>query len=139
MKYWWLLFIFACGKAPQKIDPAFNKYVNSFESTYNTKVKVDIGFAIQPEPRVGVCYTQNGVGKLINIDPVYWNQLDEDGRELLMYHEFGHCVLGRSHRSDYIDMSGDYLPASIMNPYMFSSQMYSKHKTYYEEELAQHE
>jgi hypothetical protein len=139
MRYWWLLFIFGCGKAPIQIDPAFNKYVASFEATYNVKVQVNITFKAQPEPRVGVCYTQNGVGKLINIDPVYWSQIDEEGKELLMYHEFGHCVLGRSHRSDYMNMDGDYVPASIMNPYMFSSYMYSKHRKHYENELAQHE
>jgi hypothetical protein len=137
-RYLWLLIFTACGNTSNQVDPEFNKYIELFEKTYNLKISLNMSFAAQPYPRVGVCYTQNGKGKLIQIDRDYWNQIDDDAKELLMFHEFGHCVLGRDHRSDYMQVDGFVVPASIMNPYMFSSTVYSKNRDYYEKELAEH-
>jgi hypothetical protein len=40
---------------------------------------------------------RGGSDKIIRVDPVKWETLTEAQREVLMYHEFGHCLLDKDH------------------------------------------
>lgn len=61
-----------------------------------------IGFAQLDSLNVttaGKCYGLPGGDILIDVDE--WESSDEVRRELLMFHELGHCVLGRHHTNPY--------------------------------------
>ncbi len=50
---------------------------------------------------------------VLSNDPYCWQELTPEDREELVFHELGHCVLGRTaHRNDRLP-NGDY--ASLMN------------------------
>ena len=37
---------------------------------------------------------------LIKLDPFIWKQMNDRQREMLVFHELGHCVLGRKHKNE---------------------------------------
>lgn len=49
---------------------------------------------------VGQCLTYTGGLRKINIDEDYWRKSDVIDREFLIFHELGHCILGRAHADD---------------------------------------
>src|ERR1700734_3785043 len=79
----------------------FNFYVESFkEAGESVGVKVDmkntqIDFVDRlPEAWVGLCLPEE---RHVYVDLHYWLRTDETHREQLIWHELGHCVLGREH------------------------------------------
>ena len=46
---------------------------------------------------VGQCLTFSGDRRTINIDVDYWEKSSGLEKEFLIFHELGHCVLGRVH------------------------------------------
>ena len=68
-----------------------------------------------------VCWSNNGIGQKVEIRRSRWNDLSEESREQLIYHELGHCVLNKEHHNGYEDGStGYWCPSSIMNPFTFT-------------------
>jgi hypothetical protein len=49
----------------------------------------------------GVCSTNNRGLRHITIDQNFWNKASSYTREMIVFHELGHCVLGRGHREDF--------------------------------------
>ncbi len=130
----------ACGRAPQlEIDPELVPYVSSFEQVsveQGAPVKIQdliAGFGELDNPRSnGVCELQNGEAPKIIIARVKWDRMSAEKRESLMFHELGHCILGRKHEPA---TTPDGIPASIMNPYSLDSFTYSLNRVYYIAEL----
>lgn len=58
-------------------------------------VKVEFAEIEDPEI-VGLC---RHLGLKITIDPIWWSRANDAKRRWLVYHELGHCVLGREHRN----------------------------------------
>jgi hypothetical protein len=51
------------------------------------------------------------------VDKEYWGRLSDDERKLLIFHELGHCVLGRKHVPTFhSDENYVFTPDSIMYP-----------------------
>lgn len=99
-------------------DPYFNQYVETFERLTNTKVVSKINFKKLDGTAVASCTTAKifVIGDIINyiyVDPDDWVLMTPEQRTLLMWHEFGHCVLGLGH-NDKIDSSTG-CPLSLMN------------------------
>lgn len=82
---------------------------------------------------VGFCDTLGET--LIAIDFEAWQSLSGLEREQLVFHELGHCVLGRPDT----DEIKDNLPSSIMHLNMIDEQVYSKNRAEYLEELFSNE
>jgi hypothetical protein len=60
----------------------------------------------------------------------YWNAASESRREALLYHELGHCVLGRSHTGGWSDEIDG--PKSVMVPDADLISFYwPAHRAYY--------
>lgn len=81
----------------------------------------------------GQC-TESATRQEILINASYWNELDEFQRELLVYHELGHCVLRLSHDESIATIAGESVPASIMHPhvmYMLSPEAFAKNSDGY--------
>ncbi len=68
----------------------------------------------------------------IRINPDQWQTLGETGRQILLFHELGHCVLNRDHRTDRRE---DRSPASIMFPSLLNPIVYRRDREYYQHEL----
>lgn len=61
---------------------------------------------------VGQCASLTDGSREVRIDENYWNRSSNLSREFVIFHELGHCVLGRSHVDD-ADRNGTC--QSIMN------------------------
>ena len=79
----------------------------------------------------GYCLIQSDESPTITINETGWATLTETSRTILIHHEMGHCVLGRSH----YDGNTGSRPASIMNTYALPAAYYTAYKSEYLHEL----
>lgn len=121
IKYVIVVLLLSCGERQGFIDPAFSSYVKDFENKIGVKVSnVDIRFEALKPPMLGLCITGGGLED-IKIDPISWINMDDLGRELLLYHELGHCVLFMKHNDSRVILEGLNVEGSIMNAYWFGN------------------
>lgn len=134
MRYLLLLWLLSgCAARNYDIDPAFLEYANRWEAIYGVEVETDIRFADLKDNTVGLC--SGGSKKVITIDAEYWNDQTDFGKEELIFHEFGHCLLNLGHDNSLIMMNGVQIPKSIMYPYTIGDAVYAPNRDYYREEL----
>lgn len=117
------VLVAACGRPPlpvYQIETEFQPFVIEFEQAYNVKVNVGIVFndsLAKDQGISGVChsYNTNNIHNWIEIDTNYWNYSNYYGKQQLIYHELGHCVLGLQH-DNRLGTIGIYtnIPLSIM-------------------------
>ena len=60
---------------------------------------------IEQQGTLGQCKSYSNSSKQIVIDQPYWNKADQMEREYVVFHELGHCLLGRDHQ-DSKDSNG---------------------------------
>jgi len=105
--------------------PAFSSYVKQFEdqakvekSDANFKVgDIPINFGDTTEPHYdGVCLIYADGTKEIIIKESWWKQVNPVRRRIMVFHELGHCRLGRTHDSSTVEIDGRQVKTSIMNP-----------------------
>ena len=112
------LFATGCGHAQTvQIDPAVQPYVDRFvaasSTIYDSPVQIDDLIIVIADTlpvtgdSTGVCQTGFGITPTITLLKSYWESMDPElspngdiGREALVFHELGHCVLARPHRND---------------------------------------
>lgn len=115
------------------VDAEFQSHVDKYNKFKEdagkgkTRSDVTILFHSLPSPTIGVCYWMANGDREVYIDPRFWygpytTDLD---RELLIFHELGHCDLDR----DHVD------PSSIMEKYHIGDYLYSLNTDYYAKEL----
>lgn len=131
--------LYGCGHS---IPAEFQPYVNSFvQDSVNqdhpvTINHLDIQFGqITNEQIEGQCNTGFLETPTILIQEDYWNTATEDEKTILMYHELGHCVLGRVHDNNLTGDIFDIHPISIMNWQTVSWQNFEEYKGKYLQEL----
>lgn len=123
-------------------NPVFNSYIKSFEaagskngvSVSASNVPVNFGDTENPNHR-GICATYQDGSKEIIIQKSWWNAQPEDFKESLIYHELGHCVLGRDHDDHTVNIAGQIYKTSMMNTTIISPIHYSPNKDNYHNEL----
>lgn len=134
------LLITACG-VPRSYESHsdFNKYKEKFEQETGVAVSVPIIYdETLSNEYAAVCEIFSDGYKLIRINELYWSYYGESGREELVYHELGHCVLDRDHTEELtIPPAYRYaIPNSIMYPYAFGNSFYYlAFRDHYVEEL----
>ncbi len=111
-----LLVLTACVKDKEEevfVNEEFDYYFQRFETAAAERgLELDIEdltahiSIIQEANVAGVCETAETGERTIRVDNVYWNNADEWEREFVIFHELGHCVLGRGH-TDTQDTNGD--------------------------------
>jgi len=74
---------------------------------------------------IGLCQLGGGP-PTVTIDAEFWDTADADEREVLVFHELGHCLLDRPHVDDHL---------AIMSSYLLSSSYYAANKTALIDEL----
>jgi hypothetical protein len=129
----------SAGTTVLSIPTEFQSYVSDFQqlaADNNTPVTINnlvIQFGtLSQSAEMGECDIAEGTPPTITIDQDYWNSSDENTRKTLIYHELGHCVLHRLHRTSIT--SGGY-PISLMNAYTVSGVVYEAETAYYNQEL----
>lgn len=76
---------------------------------------------------IGLCVKTAGE-ITIYISKTAWNEYDSQQREMLLFHELGHCVLNLEHDKS-LDSAG--VPNDIMYPINFDSIYYFKYRKFY--------
>ncbi len=110
--YLWLFIIVMSGITCRKdnagvieIHPKFQIYVDRFIAEASSRGHQidfsDSGLSIEFRDAVdtetgGVCRGNHQ----IEIEKLYWEDLNDDQKEGLIFHELGHCELNRRHRND---------------------------------------
>lgn len=141
MKYICLVFLLGligCGKEPGNpgevnIDPTFSAYVQKFKDegeSYGLTITIanifiHFGDASQPPNQPGRCDKKDEFKEVI-INKEHWKFYDEFDKQIVIYHELGHCILNRRHRDDII---------SIMNTYKIWSSIYKFNYSKFNHEL----
>lgn len=114
-------------------DDDFTPYVKEFEKACGITSGSIINFGNSFEKHViGYCTPSN---KNIKINRKYWNTADSYERELLIFHELGHCDLNRDHTEGYRDQDPKFIPVSIMGAEIFGANIYMANRDYYIKEL----
>ena len=126
----------------------FVAFLQSFNSLASNSVDgycqmdVDVGFGnlknIDPDNKgegnvIGVCIPTSR--PMILFDRQYWESASPIEREMLAYHEFGHCLLDLEHNEKMMNLNGRQRPESLMYPSIFSQYWYMEMQDYYLAEL----
>jgi hypothetical protein len=146
------LVLTACNSRPNlTTDSDLRRYVEDFQAEAAKRgIKTPTVVAVFADLRheapstegkavLGAC--TNGI---VRIDRTYWTSLvttDAD-REALMYHELGHCALGRGHVEGWItyptpNLKGVvvFIPSSVMRTEFIGGYAWSIARDYYVNEL----
>lgn len=79
------------------VDSFYNRMGNAGLNNYRRKIKIMMDPDL-PRKWGGTCTFQYGdQPAVIKISSYWWYNSDYSRRELVMYHELGHCVLNREH------------------------------------------
>lgn len=91
------------------IDDELSQYFESFREEA-AKYDIDVDYTelridgylqnITERGVAGQCQRFEGGLSAVIVEPSYWNTIDGLEREFLVYHELGHCVLGREHTDE---------------------------------------
>lgn len=126
------------------IDPDLKPYVQLFfEYNYRFGRPIIIDYKnvyiyfhtkIAQEGAAGQCFNSETSFE-VRIDPGDWNAYPKH-REALVFHELGHCILGRGHLDDMVFKESSEMPQSIMHSQWHAYRIFYDHyKNYYLEEL----
>lgn len=133
---------------PKEVEPIVDRFISDY--IYFAKNDLtpyrDLGDAkqnlvirirkIDKPGTVGMCITYPGGFKIITLDSEYWyNTLDEDQKEFLVYHELGHCLLGQDHREEMVESEYGNVKLSIMASIMLPINTYKERRGHYKYEL----
>lgn len=130
MKYLILLILLSsCGTNNVfNINNEALSYVRKFERISKISIKnLIVNVVALDNTKLGQCTP--GSIPLIELNELYWNNGPynrSQDRELLMFHELGHCILGRSHSKD---------TSSIMYPTFIGGDNYINNYNHYISEL----
>lgn len=102
-------------------------FVESFYSAY-AGPELDILYMFIPlEEKAAECVTGDGGVRIINVNSEVWDDLCLYQKKAVVWHELGHCVLGRAHVTQY-DMS-------YMRPQLSSCEFYEENEETLDEEM----
>jgi len=89
---------------------------------------------IQEEGVAGTCHYNSHSSNVITIDLTFWNNASDAVREMVVFHELGHCVLYQGHREE-ANNQGACL--SLMNSGTAGCHVYysEENRDYYLDEL----
>lgn len=129
------LSLVACGAKKGVQDPAVVEYVQRYESTFGRDVSsqtitmVDKIENTSAPGTVGVCFS--GADE-IHILRSYWDKASDLQKQMVVFHELGHCDMHEEHR---VGLQPDNCANSIMYPYTLSDTCYTEHMSDYLKEL----
>lgn len=134
------LILSSCGHSDNTnfVDADLAPYISRFEQDLGVDASnVSASFASLSPPTLALCYQWSDNKNHIDVDLNAWRWMDDLGREQLVYHELGHCVLHQQHENELIVVGdGRTVYGSIMNQYWFGeSWFYSTYRDNYKRAL----
>ena len=119
------------------VDPEIEPYYERWQQRFGGDVwDIPANFAKLSDGRAGTCHVIRRNGRVIHreirLDLRTWDNFSELRREALVWHELGHCLLGRGHLDDWVDGR----PVSVMNTWLLQEHHYEKHYDWYQWELS---
>jgi hypothetical protein len=129
-----------CGLPPIDEEPPgnvpgiFKAYVAIFVQEAATRGQpvdptyLTVEFATLTNRTVGICHSRpSAKTTLIRIDLKAWSEFNDAARELLMFHELGHCLLDLDHTTGR--------PQSVMAPTLMDPAIYWSNRTHLIDEM----
>lgn len=105
------LLITGCGQAKGSdvnVDVELQPYVDSFQTEITVRGvditinQLTITFGDDAGKDAAVCFWKgSGVPRVV-VNRDLWEETNDIDREMLIYHELGHCILGREHNANMI-------------------------------------
>lgn len=122
-------------------DPQFEPWRTQFEANYLAEngtpidtdhIRINLDDSIAECPTcVGACFKW-GTNREIIIIRGFWDNPSNNGfRDMIIYHELGHCALERGHN----DEIHEDVPTSVMNSFLFDFNIYNDFENEYTKEL----
>lgn len=109
------------------IAPEANIYVLDFAKSYGHYISsLQVIFVDTPLDESADCRIEDNGQKVIRISKKDWNGYCVEQRRGLIFHELGHCVLGRSHTD---------IELSFMYPAMRSCEFYMNNMQTLDQEM----
>ncbi len=107
-KYWIFLFILCSCRnenSDNHIPNALSIHIENFQLEaeirgFSYQIHEDVTFEfgnLEQEGAAGQCQYHSNQTNLIIIDENFWQRASNNLREMVVFHELGHCVLGRGH------------------------------------------
>lgn len=105
----------------ENVDVQLWDYFETFENEAARRgVEIDLASLdllshiseISEDGVAGTCQYSSQQSNVVTIDQSFWNRASNDLREMVVFHELGHCVLFRDHRNA---STNDGICLSIMN------------------------
>lgn len=129
-----LCFLLAsCGMPKNVVLNGWDEYVLDFENEAKKRgfnVSIDnlvMEWAVLDEKYAGTCTPLST--PLIKINTLFWDNASEVEKWVVMYHELGHCILGKEHSGDKEHMMYPYI---LKNIDFFTKKDYYLDKFFYE-------
>lgn len=125
-------------------DPTFASFVQEFElrgrvilNDGSFKVgDIPINFGDTENPQFqGVCFEYPDGTKEVIVKKEWWDNVGDDYRESLLFHELGHCRLGRDHLDTKQSHNDQEYKVSMMNSVIIQPHIYKQYKSEYQQEL----
>jgi hypothetical protein len=125
-----LLVVVGCGKSPSYVQPEVQEYVSRFEQAAASEgVHVDSSALIITLQDTGFSNNEQGICYFdrvtVTLNKKFWATAMDADKELLVFHELGHCLLGRQHIK----------AQSIMQASLPMTSMFMDYKASYVHEL----
>lgn len=132
------LLMFSCKEENDRafIDPEFTEYVNAFVEEAGLRGRTFSSAHI--EAKFGTTSELCGYGSpnppRVSIARDCWDAMPDIPRELLMFHELGHAVLGRAHDLTKLP-NGDFASIMCPEPQILYNEYTIEKRAYYLDEL----
>lgn len=120
------LLMMSCQKEPlivknyEGVDDKLCTYFQKFEEAgADRNVFIDLAASgiigsiekIHADGTVGLCHHRSDTPNQIIIDKDFWSNASENSKEMIVFHELGHCFLGKNHNDE---RNNDSTCSSIM-------------------------
>lgn len=119
------LLMSGCGSPSTEfegIDQAFEPYIELLSKEFSVRgrgleLNLPINFKDLGSEVDGLCKEHKRGGRTaheIFINPSRWEGMSDDMRLAVLTHEIGHCVYGRGHDDEVIELEGEQALATLM-------------------------
>ena len=119
---------------PASVDSHYTKFKNLAQQYGAIFVADSVTFSFRSffGSTVGMCTFSSSRRNKVELSTNAWNNGSDTFREMLLFHELGHCLLGRGH-TNATHSSGR--PESLMNSWLFDQRTYVANRDAYLKEL----
>jgi len=115
----------------QPIEARFKEVGQTYGALYTAK-SITYSFRSFFGSTIGMCTYSSSGRNSVALSSSAWNSGSDAFREMLLFHELGHCLLGRGHKNT---KHSDGRPESIMASSLFSQKTYLANRDQYLKEL----